>query len=51
MGNIIRHLAEIQAQLTEIRELAGTLPAVEAESYYWLADQLEARAREIDASA
>jgi hypothetical protein len=51
MGNITFHLAEIQAQLMEIRELAGTLPRDEAESYYWLADQLEACAREIDATA
>jgi hypothetical protein len=48
---MLNDLAEIQAQIAELRQMAVTAVGDEATSLNWMADELETRARELDAMA
>jgi hypothetical protein len=51
MADFLSELAEVQSQIADLRTLAKEAPFEEIEAIRWLADQLEVRAREIDAMA
>jgi hypothetical protein len=48
---MLNDLAEIQAQIAELRQMAMTASPEDARSLYWMAEELEARARELDGMA